>query len=410
MKYFKNAELVRLYSVSDKSVRNWIQAAESGKVDLELYVDGDKTYIADTVRNETLLEEFTSRAKKYRNSQSHRKLTALPGFYQIFTDKQIIDIVTSLDVQREIPPQYPYHGPGAVSWSSYLHKLYNARAKNILTNTIDLVNLATPYIHDVMGDHKKLNVVDLGAGNGLAAKDLISNLLTSGKLHTYFAVDNSPGLLGITGHNMQTWFKGQVTAQTLIKDLTYERVIEASYGTKDGETGNIFLFLGGLINNFREPLQILHTIHDSMTSDDILLTSLKLDTKTSRRFFDVSIDSTDKTKLPDHDRIVLDLLGIEPDIYEIEQFFDRNEMKRQVRVKLKVAVTLYIKNNLIDKVLRFEKGESILLWRSWHYTAESLIDQFKQAGFVTMQASKSKDEEAVLLISKVQAVDRPKLQ
>ena len=65
MKYFKNTELAKLYNVSEKSVRNWIEATKKGKLQLQLYEGGSKAYIANTTKNTLMLEDLVEKGKKY---------------------------------------------------------------------------------------------------------------------------------------------------------------------------------------------------------------------------------------------------------------------------------------------------------------------------------------------------------
>ena len=66
MKYFKNTELAKLYHVSEKSVRNWIDAVEIGKLDLDLFDQKGKFYIANTTKNTRTIEALVEKGKKYK--------------------------------------------------------------------------------------------------------------------------------------------------------------------------------------------------------------------------------------------------------------------------------------------------------------------------------------------------------
>ena len=69
LKYFKNTELAKIYNVSEKSVRNWIQAARSGKLDLQLYEHNGRLAIANITKNTETIKKLAENGKKYKNSR-----------------------------------------------------------------------------------------------------------------------------------------------------------------------------------------------------------------------------------------------------------------------------------------------------------------------------------------------------
>src|ERR1700733_15160839 len=102
MKYFKNTELAKLYIVSEKSVSNCIVAARQGKLELELTEAGDKFYITNTSRNTNTVESLVKRGKKYKNTRGAKVVHPIAKFYELYSQKQIVDIISNIDVYREI--------------------------------------------------------------------------------------------------------------------------------------------------------------------------------------------------------------------------------------------------------------------------------------------------------------------
>ncbi|HEY5667590.1 MAG TPA: hypothetical protein VIR03_00330, partial [Candidatus Saccharimonadales bacterium] len=95
-KYFKIRELTRLYGVSDKAVRNWIEKAKLGKLNLELTVLDGKTYIKDSFHNSAVLEQVVLRGKKYHNKRAVHLVTPSHAFYELYTLDQVVDIINSI--------------------------------------------------------------------------------------------------------------------------------------------------------------------------------------------------------------------------------------------------------------------------------------------------------------------------
>jgi hypothetical protein len=398
MKYFKNAELARIYNVSEKSVRNWINAADQGKINLELYQHDGKLFVADSIPNEAALLKFTERAKKYRNSQSHKKIQPDQMFYDTYSFEQIVQIASELEAFHEIPQQFRYIGEAGVHWSSYLHKLYTATTGNNLNNAIELLRTQKEYLLQLTSDYDRINLVDIGVGNGLAVKELLSELYKTGKFHTYVGLDISPELLTITNHNVNNWFEGNVAFDGHVIDINNQNfrsiLAKHTYDESGQSTINIVTLLGSLLPNFRDVDQALSLIRDSLNPQDLLITTLKEDFHTP---------SEPKDQLPIHHRRVAEAMGIDPSMYDIEQLYDKELRCRQSRIKLKVAITIDFIMEGYRRSVSFEKGDRIILWRGWHWTAEELIDLYKRQGFSLLLTSKSKDGQLLLQINRISA-------
>ena len=408
MKYFKNTELAKLYNISEKSVRNWIDAAEKDKLDLELYSYSGKNFIADTLGNSAVIKELVDKGRKYRNSRSHKSVQPSPEFYRQFDTNQAIDIINSIDVYREIPQGYAYFGAGAEYWDKYTHRLLSENESNTLTNNIDLLEFDFEAIESFVAEYDYINVIDVGPGNCLPVKNLLERLHSKQKLKRYIGVDISRDMLDIAEKNIKDWFGDKIKFEGYTKDITFERfrdvVVADSFGKSQKSTANLVLLLGNLIPNFREPEQALHAIRDSMGKQDLLVTFLKLDSQKSRRFFDFNVQS-DKAILGLQEKFVLDLLGIEDTFYAIEQFYDEKKKSRVIQVRMTVSLTIDFEVGDFQKTINLHKGESILLWRSWHYTDYEIIGTYDKNNFSLLQATKSKNQEYLLLTSKLKAAE-----
>lgn len=407
MRYFKNSELVRLYNVSDKTVRNWISAAQAGKVELDLFTtEAGKTFVADTLNNIPVLDTLTEHGKKYRNQRSHQSLSPLPEFYELFTPKQQVDIIAELEVHREIPLQYTYIGEQAASlWAAYANRLAGVTTPNILQQTVDLLYFDEAYISSLIKDYSYVNVVDMTLGNALPAKNFLKYIHHTGKLQRYIGIDISQAMLDIAGENVSKWFNYDIRLEKHIKNITHERFSEVlaqdSFGQESSHTINIVLFLGGTITNFREPDQVLQTISNSMGKNDLLITSTKLDSESARRFFDYNIDPNKITTLASQDRHLMRLLNIDESLYTIEQFYDGQAQARIVRFVLKKDISINFEVGAFKKRLDLQKGEKITIFRAQHFSPYELIELYRRNGLGLVQAVTSENQEYMLMISRI---------
>jgi uncharacterized SAM-dependent methyltransferase len=399
VKYFKNTELAKIYNVSEKSVRNWVQATQEGKLALELHTGKNRVYVANTTKNTALIEQLVKKGKKYKNTRGAKTITPKKIFYELYEPKQILDIISSFTIHHESPLQYTYVNGGAEDWDRYAHRLIDEQEPNILTRTTEFLELNAGAIDSQLNGHKKINVVDLGPGNGLPVRALLERLLKEGRLNRYIAIDISQDMLDILEQNIKRWFGGKIRYEGYTRDISYERFNDILDGElADESTANLVLFLGGTLANFRAPDQILQTINNSLGLNDLLIYTGYLDTPKTRRYFDYY---TSDGKLPIQDGLIVNLLNIDESLYDVQLQFD--EVERARSISIRPRVDLSIKVDLANGVrqLNLLKEESILIWRHRHYTGKDLIRLFDRNGLNFLHASKSPEQNYFLLISKI---------
>ncbi len=406
MKYYKNSELTLRYNISDKTVRNWIVASSQGKLGLKLYEESGKVFIADSVANNYLLAQLAEKGKRYRNNRTHKILRPSQKFYDFYTTRQIIEMANSLDKYHELSWHYSYFGEAAEYWDKYLHELYNAGKGNLLTNTVETLQLNFSYIDAIIESYKYVNVVNICIGNNLAVREVLGHIQKSGKLKRFIMADISPDILDISERNIKKWFKNTLTAERQLIDVRYETfghiLAQDSFGIDNSKTANLIFFVAGPIVNFRDPDHTLKTLHDSMSKSDFLFISHKRDTDQTRGFFDFNIKA-DATLLSFRHKMLLDLLNIDESLYEAEQAFDENKKLRYIQIRLKTSISLEFEVEKFKKTLELRKGDTILLWWSRQYSDEEAIGLLDHAGYNVLQTTQSVDQELLLTISKVKS-------
>jgi uncharacterized SAM-dependent methyltransferase len=404
VKYFKNTELAKLYHVSEKSIRNWIEGTKSGKLDLQLYEAEGRSWIANTTRNNQIIETLVQKGKKYKNTRGHKVITPSDKFYELFSRKQVLDIISNLEIHRELPRQYNYFDGGADYWDEFAQQMWRAETPNILRSTVELLQANGNAVDLLLQNHPRVNVIDVGVGNALPVKGLLANLLERKLLHRYIAVDISTEMLEIARKNVEQWFDGHVEFEGHVRDVTYERfsdlVVDDMLSKDTERTVNLVLLLGGTLMNFRSPYDVLKTIHGSMGYDDLLIYTDRADTEAGRRNFDVNADAQ-VTELSAKYRLVLDLLNIDPSLYDVEMGFNEQRLERYIRVRLKLAITLSFEFESGKRSVSLNKGDTILMWRSWHQTTLDIVNQFETAGLALLQASVTRDRQFLMTISGV---------
>lgn len=407
MNYFKNTELAQRFHVSKATVSGWVKKAKTGKLGLELHIEGGRTYIANTTKNATLIEELVESGRKNRNGRAFKVIRPRPEFYKLYSEPQVYDICASLERLHEIPREYNYFDGGADNWDRYAQRLLTEDTPNNLNTTLKLLHQNRVYIDDLLAPYKRVNVIDVGVGNALPVRDVLGHLLEQGKLGRYIGIDVSAEMLEIARRNIKEWFDGRIEVEGYELDINREgfsTIIAGEAITPDAsETVNFVLLLGGTIQNLREPERALKVIRDSMGVRDYLIHSQKLDTATSRRFFDFSAEAHSAALAPNH-RFIFDLLSIDESFYDVEMGFDESSCQRYIKVRLKVALALEFDFDEGQRVIELNKGETILLWRAWQHTSFDVAGLLDDADFYTLQASQTEDEEYLLTISKLKRI------
>lgn len=399
MKYFKSTELVKIYKISEKTVRNWVEAASQGKLDLQLYEEKGRRYIANTTKNATLMEELVKKGKKYKNQKSRKLVTPSEQLYKVYDNKQILDIIASLSVHHETPLQYTYVDGGAADWDQYAERLSQEKSPNILNQTLEMLEATSSTIERLIDGCERVNIVDLGPGNGLPIRGTVERFVKAGLLDRYIPIDISKDMLDIVQKNMKNWFGDTVTVEPHLADISYERFNDFITTSSDKKTANVIFLMGGTLANFRSPSQVLQVINNSMGQNDILIYSGYLDTPTTRRYFDYYNSPT--RKVPIQDGIILDFLNIDQSLYEVEQKFDEEKRARTICIRPNVDISIRFELDNGARYVELSKDEPILIWRHRHKSILETLAMFDENSFDVMQATKSANQEYLLVAATI---------
>lgn len=402
MLYYKNAELASTYHVSVRTVRNWIESARQGKNDLTLHEHAGRHYVSNTSGNLALIEKLVAQGKKYRPHHTVKTVTPKPEFYKLFNDYQIRDIITSLEVHHEIPCQYGYFDKGAEIWNDYTWKLESEEAPNNINMTRKLLALDEKYLDELLETYDLVNVVDLGVGNGLPAKDLLSKLKSAGKLGRYIGVDISRDMLNIAQKNIVDWFGDTVIFEPheldFSRDYFGDILAQHHIEKPDKKLCNIVLFFGGTAQNFRSQDDVFRVINSSMGLNDILLYAQKLDTLHSRGHFNFSTKGQSYV-LPMKD--MADLVGLSKDCYEIERNYDETARVRYIQLNLILPLEIEFRSQHGTYRVTLDKGHKVLLWRAWQNSAIDIVSKLDRNGFDILQTTQTRSQEYMLTVSQV---------
>jgi len=404
MLYFKPSEIADTYHISVRTVANWVRDSKNNKLALELHTDGNRYWIANTTKNVELMKQLVEEGRKFRNSRGLKSITPKPEFYELYSQEQIFEITSSLDIHYEIPLDYAYFNGGADYWDEYAHRLAAEKVPNFLTCTINQLKANQSYIDDLTSRYKRVNIIDIGPGNALPVRELIQHLLDLDKMGRYIALDISPSILKLAERNIKTWFKSKVAFEGHESDVNYDRfahlLAEDVLREDSKDVINVVLALGGGFSNLRSPDDAFKTIRSSLNRQDLMIYNLKLDSKRSRQYFDLGIREN-ATPLDAHKKMLVDLLNIDESLYDVEMGYDGQKRERYMSIVLKAELAITFSLEKGTRIIEFNKGDSILVWRYWHQSAKEVIAQLERNNFDILQSSQTEDKDYLLTVSRV---------
>lgn len=402
MQYFKNTDLAKLYPISEKAVRNWIKAAQAGHLDIALHKTAKRAYIANTPQNLAKIQQIVSERKKYSNRLTHKEILPSAKFYETYKEGDIFDIVNSIEVNREIPLQYSYFGAGARIWEDYVSQQLYEKLPSIPAASSDIFLLNKEYIEYLMRPFERINLVCIGAEVFSTLRPVLTYLSEKKQIGRVILIDTSGAMLRIAQKHMEEWFSDKILLEVVERDMRYERfhdiLIHETLREDVDQTLNIFLLAGSTIYNFQSPDETLKMIHHSLGRRDIFIHDIGLDSE-SRRSFSLNFGLSNYLSL--RLEALLNLIGIDESLYEVEKFYDDESKKRIIRVRLNVSMTICFRFNDGMRLVHLNKGECITVFRYWHQSTESTLRKLDEAGFDLLHASHTKDNQYLMTISTV---------
>ncbi|MCD5351348.1 L-histidine N(alpha)-methyltransferase [Kineosporia mesophila] len=341
-----------------------------------------------------------------RDGSRPRRLAPDANFYELYDESEVLDIASSLDLYRTIPLQYGYFGGGAQHWSDYVQRMADQDLPNTLVRTQQLLDINFAFLQELIAPHGRINIVDIGPGDCSPVKGLLARLQEEELLGRYIALDTSRAMREIAAKNIHTWFGGAIGFEGHRIDMTREsfrHVIRSQAVVGEQHRINVALLLGGTLYNFREPEAVLTKIRQSLSPGDLLVHVVKIDSPRTRQFFDFNTVAEMNAPLSRDHRLVLESLGISPDLYDLENGYDPADRRRYIRVRLRESVELFFTTGVGDRVVSLAVGEPIHLWHYWHHDQLQVREQLVRGGFYPLLLCEYPDHDYLLCICRVEA-------
>jgi uncharacterized SAM-dependent methyltransferase len=305
-------------------------------------------------------------------------------------EKQKIELITSIESSGEIPFKLAYLGDGAQLWD-LLSKLRANNKKGIHHMEQELLQKRLSAFLDSFKT-KKINIVDLGCGNGTPILPILKKISEDNKLKIrYVAMDISQELINLAEKEVK---KRHPTIEIIKKIVDFEagNFADFIYDLNKNEYSSFFIFFGNTLGNFSNPGRILSNFRDSMGINDYLLIGTELENLSKVNLIVERYKNEEPVK-----KFVTNIpknIGLND--LNSNYLVSWNERKQQVEIKLNLTknVDLKIEN---EKIL-LEKYEQILLVRSAKYNEQTITKLLSESGFRNELMTTDKNRSYILTL------------
>lgn len=390
----KNTQIAKEFKVSHTTVTNWIEATKKGQNNLELATIGKRYFIIDSLQNREILYSLANRAKNYLWALKKQEVKVKKEFYEIFSYDQICEIISNLTGLKEIPYKFTYLNRGAELWEKhYLISLNNQ--ERVVTKERQLISENLENILFKFKKYCKINIFDIGCGNGLPVIPIIKRLLESHSQVTYTAIDISPMMIEIDKKQLLNNFPN-LDYRSEVLDFDFSNLSELFIESKiDKSCVNLILHLGGTLGNQNDVHRIYANFKYSMGINDYLILGAGLENY-----------QTKATVLKPHNEYhskrttwIIDLMGLKG-CYDDNLFDVYDSQNKEYIRKVKINKDVNIIFNLDDKNLTIDltQGEEIVVSRFKRFKEIDLISNLLSYNFAIDHFISSEDNSYSLAL------------
>ncbi len=320
-----------------------------------------------------------------------------PEFYSIFSEIEVLEIIQSLEFNREIPLKYAYKDKGAKNWDNFYQKYIVPKWYRKSSLEIDLLRDNFEYINGSSQKCDKVNIVDVGAGNSYPVKEFISKLNSLGIINQYVALDISEELLGLSKQNVHKWFP-------LLKYTNYSIDIENAclpeslLTNQPDEIAKIILHLGVTFANHQNRAKVLKNLKDSMTEKDLLVFTVETGSNSQ---WDGKARGAYKYHVEQIYEWIKNKFGFKPEDCELIRKYDSETDSIVANLQLRHDHNISFSLAGTDKNIQIFAGEEITIWRHHKYEIPELLQELEQAGLQLVHYSTDKYQSLTMVICQV---------
>jgi uncharacterized SAM-dependent methyltransferase len=337
--------------------------------------------------------KLKAKGKRHIGRSSRVFVKPNPELYKTFEKKQLTEIISSITSRSEIPYKFSYIGLGADLWDKH-HKLSTQNEKNFVNKEHQLILDNLDNLINRFRQYKKINLVDIGCGNGLPVIPIIEKLRENGFIISYTALDISQRLIDIDKIELLKKFP-DLDYASYVTDFDRFNISDILiFNKNENPSANVLLYLGGTLGNQTDTGRIYANLRDSMGLDDFLMVSEGIATTLPKN----NSSQANQYHLK-RTTWILDLIGLKGLYSEgVFDIFDpiKKETSRKIKLLKNVTVEMEIDTRSIK--INFNEGDEILVFRFYWYKETEIIQQVVEHGFVIDQFNSNRDGTCALMV------------
>jgi uncharacterized SAM-dependent methyltransferase len=314
---------------------------------------------------------------------------------RIYSLEEERDILKSITELGEVPTKYDYFGIGSKRWINIAKSRLkeDTKAINILERILLTQKAGAIFDSLSLYGYKNFNLIDLGCGDGSPLYPIFQYLRYSKPraVIRYNPIDISPDMLREASRNIKDGF-GAYGEQNKF-DLDKGNFADITSRISKQGFGNLFMFLGSTLGNMPDMHKVLVNIKESMGINDYFLVGVELVNpkeigRMMRDYYNVHPVYDLLFTTLEHFRVKKATgeyrIGFNYERSQVEAYFTPD---RDLRIEI------------AGKQAALRKGRSILLARSFKFTAPGLADLFSRAGFrIEIFSTSRENNYAIILV------------
>jgi len=359
MSFYKTyTDISNEFRVAKTTVTRWVEGALEGKNNLQIERSDKKVEVLKNEHNFLEMTKLKAEGSKYRGNAIVKETEPSQLFYDTFSDEEVIEIIHSLEIKKEVPRKYCYRRVGAELWDKFI--LDNEPIGKYPTGEKlkTLLHESFGYINYKLRDFTKVNLIDIGPGNAFPVKETIERLIKENKLNKYIAIDISEEMLDICEKNIKTWFP-QIQFERYLGDAETVNLSKICFSGHSDGVVNLILYLGSTIGYHKNQSKLFDNIHSGIEKNDLFIYSNTIDNEKSRSSF---VYAKDPKNLKLHTWIAEEI-GIDIPLIELVATYSEEEQGKLLELKLDKDYTIKFVVGKASKIVNLYKGDCLRVWR-----------------------------------------------
>jgi Histidine-specific methyltransferase, SAM-dependent len=356
--YNSRYDIAKIFGVSEGSVRNWIKKAINKEVHLQLVDVNGVKHILKNEHNLTIINELVEKGRKHKPLDTREVVQVDKEIYKVLDDNQLIELINLLETSKNIPHKFAYINGGADLWEKFYKR--SLEDQTYQTTHSDLYFFENQYklIKDTVNTDRKVNIIDIGGGNGEPAIPLLRQLQKDKLLNSYTAIDISQGMLDyvkkhLESNNIKT--KCYFYTRDFEKDSLQDILFTTKYSSGE-RLPTIILGLGGVLFNNSDIIYTLKHITKGLCPEDILIITNALSSNKDT----INFSSFTIPEIHELDTRISNFLQLKGESVETELLLNEKTGYREYNLILQKDIDIDFTK--LKHTVRFHKYDKITIW------------------------------------------------